>query len=82
MAEGNKPFVVTDRRKFTMDGEVRPDADRPEREAESAPAAPVAEMRPVEVPPVAEPLAPTKLFQAAGTESGTAPGTGMSDDER
>lgn len=30
MPEGNKPFVVTDRRKFTMDGEVRPDADRPE----------------------------------------------------
>ena len=29
MPEGNKPFVVTDRRKFTMDGEVRPDADRP-----------------------------------------------------
>ena len=30
MPEGNKPFVVTDRRKFTMDGEVRPDADRSE----------------------------------------------------
>lgn len=35
MAEGNKPFVVTDRRKFTMDGEVRPDAERqPEPEVE------------------------------------------------
>ena len=33
MAEANKPFVVTDRRKFTMDGEVRPDAERrPEAE--------------------------------------------------
>ncbi len=30
MPEGNKPFVVTDRRKFTLEGEVRPDADRPE----------------------------------------------------
>ena len=27
MSEQNKPFVVTDRRKFTLDGEVRPDAD-------------------------------------------------------
>jgi Domain of unknown function (DUF1844) len=33
MSEQNKPFVVTDRRKFTMDGELRPDADpSPERE--------------------------------------------------
>lgn len=27
MPESNKPFVVTDRRKFTLDGELRPDAD-------------------------------------------------------
>ena len=27
MSEQNKPFVVTDRRKFTLDGEPRPDAD-------------------------------------------------------
>ncbi len=27
MADQNKPFVVTDRRKFTLDGELRPDAD-------------------------------------------------------
>src|ERR1700722_10706299 len=33
MSEHNKPFVVTDRRKFTMDGELRPDADpSPEKE--------------------------------------------------
>jgi hypothetical protein len=33
MPEQNKPFVITDRRKFTMDGEPRPDADpSPERE--------------------------------------------------
>lgn len=45
MAEGNKPFVVTDRRKFTMDGEVRPDAERrpePEVEVRSEVASPVA----------------------------------------
>jgi Domain of unknown function (DUF1844) len=27
MPEQNKPFVITDRRKFTLDGEPRPDAD-------------------------------------------------------
>lgn len=33
MSEQNKPFVVTDRRKFTVDGEPRPDADpSPEKE--------------------------------------------------
>jgi hypothetical protein len=33
MPEPNKPFVVTDRRKFTMDGDLRPDADpSPEKE--------------------------------------------------
>jgi hypothetical protein len=42
MPEQTKPFVVTDRRKFTMDGELRPDADpSPEREERaSTPAAP------------------------------------------
>lgn len=38
MAEGNKPFVVTDRRKFTMDGEVRPDAEREPKPEEERPA--------------------------------------------
>jgi hypothetical protein len=34
MSEQNKPFVITDRRKFTSDGTPRPDADpSPEREA-------------------------------------------------
>jgi hypothetical protein len=33
MSEQNKPFVVTDRRKFTLDGDIRPDADpSPEKE--------------------------------------------------
>lgn len=43
MAEQNKPFVVTDRRKFDMDGTPREDADAsPEREsvAEAAPPPP------------------------------------------
>jgi hypothetical protein len=48
MPEQNKPFVVTDRRKFTMDGELRPDADpSPEREErDAAPPPPVAEAPP------------------------------------
>jgi len=41
MAEQNKPFVVTDRRKFTLDGELRPDADpSPEREERATPPPP------------------------------------------
>ncbi len=51
MPEQNKPFVVTDRRKFTMDGELRPDADpSPEREERAstpvAPATTAAEQQP------------------------------------
>jgi hypothetical protein len=42
MPEQNKPFVVTDRRKFTMDGELRPDADpSPEKEVRETAPAPV-----------------------------------------
>jgi Domain of unknown function (DUF1844) len=50
MPEQNKPFVITDRRKFTLDGEPRPDADpSPDRdERETAAAQPAA---PVEPPP-------------------------------
>jgi Domain of unknown function (DUF1844) len=55
MPEQNKPFVVTDRRKFTMDGELRPDADpSPEREERAAtPAQPAtaAEPQPAAAPP-------------------------------
>jgi hypothetical protein len=45
MSDQNKPFVVTDRRKFTLDGTPRPDADpSPEPEPrETAAPAPVAE---------------------------------------
>jgi hypothetical protein len=48
MPEQNKPFVITDRRKFTMEGELRPDADpSPEREERaSTPVPPPAEAPP------------------------------------
>jgi len=56
MPEQSKPFVVTDRRKFTMDGELRPDADpSPEREERAA--------------TPAEPVAPAAAPQAATTSS-------------
>ena len=60
MSEQNKPFVVTDRRKFTMDGELRPDADpSPEKEHRESVAV-VTEPKPVaaaspEPPPATEP---------------------------
>jgi len=42
MSEQNKPFVITDRRKFNLDGEIRPDADpSPEPEEAAQTSAPV-----------------------------------------
>ncbi|MGP8259668.1 MAG: DUF1844 domain-containing protein [Acidobacteriaceae bacterium] len=47
MSEPNKPFVVTDRRKFTLDGTPRPDADpSPEPEAREVPVASAAPATP------------------------------------
>lgn len=62
MPEPNKPFVITDRRKFTLDGEPRPDADpSPEREAReerpAAPAEPVAAAPPPTPAPTAQAIA-------------------------
>jgi hypothetical protein len=62
MPEQNKPFVVTDRRKFTLDGTPRPDADP----------SPAREARPEEVAPaqvVAEPPLEFGSTSEAGTES-------------
>jgi hypothetical protein len=77
MSEPNKPFVVTDRRKFTMDGTPRPDADpSPEPEVREVPAAaaeaPATPAPPLEFKsphaPVSEPPAP-----ATTESSGDAP---------
>lgn len=60
MPEQNKPFVVTDRRKFTLEGEPRPDADpSPEKEKrQPAPPEPESSAGPVrDVSPKAEPTA-------------------------
>src|SRR5580698_809688 len=56
MPEQNKPFVVTDRRKFTMDGELRPDAD-PSPEKEEREVTPT-EPEPATPPQAASPDAP------------------------
>ena len=51
MPEKNKPFVITDRRKFTLDGEPRPDADpSPEKESRAAAPEPVAAAEPTPAP--------------------------------
>jgi hypothetical protein len=74
MPEKNKPFVVTDRRKFTLDGTPRPDADpSPEREARAAapppapapPAAPSSAEAPLEFKPAAAEAAPDAPAQSA-----------------
>jgi len=52
MSEQNKPFVVTDRRKFTLDGTPRPDADpSPEPEPREIPSA-VHQAPPAPEPPL------------------------------
>jgi hypothetical protein len=57
MAEQNKPFVVTDRRRHTMDGAIRPDADpspeKPSRAVEETPG-----------PVAVEPAAPAETAEA------------------
>jgi hypothetical protein len=67
MPEQNKPFVVTDRRKFTKDGELRPDADpSPAREERpTPPPEPVAAAA-----PAAQATAPAA--QTAASPSGNA----------
>ena len=58
MSESSKPFIVNDRRKFTMEGELRPDADpSPAREPrEPAPAV------------VAEPVAAASVPHAESSQ--------------
>jgi hypothetical protein len=54
MPEQNKPFVVTDRRKFTLDGELRPDAyPSPAKEPRAAAPEPVSAPEPPPQPSAA-----------------------------
>jgi hypothetical protein len=62
MSEQNKPFVVTDRRKFTIDGAPRPDADpSPEKEKREQPATPL-------VTTEQQPIDPSSHESAPGEE--------------
>jgi hypothetical protein len=67
MSEKNKPFVITDRRKFTSEGEPRLDADpSPEKERNDPPPAPPATAGPT----VVESTAPAAgVADAAASES-------------
>jgi hypothetical protein len=61
MPEQSKPFVVTDRRKFTMEGELRPDADpSPEREERASTPPPTATAAPEPQPAAASPETATE----------------------
>lgn len=82
MSEQNKPFVITDRRKFTADGAPRPDADpSPEKERHDPPAvetpavaAQTPSEEPQEVAPKDEPPALTaeQMEQARAAYQATA----------
>ena len=63
MSEGNKPFVVNDRRKFTMDGDLRPEVEIA-REEPAVSAAPQAE------PTLSEPVELVEP-QTAGDQTGS-----------
>ncbi len=58
----DKPFVVTDRRKFTSEGELRPDAERTPREEEPV------NLRPEPVAAPAEPTAPATPPEPVGSD--------------
>ncbi len=74
MPEQTKPFVVTDRRKFTKEGELRPDADpSPEREERTTP--------PVEPVAAAQPQPAASTPQAAPEPDQPAPPTAEENDQ-
>jgi hypothetical protein len=79
MSEQNKPFVVTDRRKFTLDGTPRPDADRETEREEEKPApsnsSPAAEAEAAHVPasPIEFPSQAGEASQPAEPEAHSEP---------
>jgi hypothetical protein len=72
MSEQNKPFVVTDRRKFTLDGEPRPDADP----------SPAREPRPETVAPAPAPEPQAAQSPSADDEDLTGPTSEQMDQAR
>jgi hypothetical protein len=72
MPDQNKPFVVTDRRKFTLDGEPRPDADP----------SPAREPRPEAVAPQPQATQPPPPAEAADDQDLTGPTAEQTDQAR
>ena len=83
MSEQNKPFVINDRRKFTSEGELRPDAQIEEHEQEREPipnpeqpaaaAASTPRPEPIEFKPKAAPQPETASEPAAEPEANLPP---------
>ena len=74
MPEQNKPFVVTDRRKFTLDGQPRPDADpSPEKVRPAVPAPDAAAESSAHLTTAPEPVKPTPPREAAAPTADTPP---------
>lgn len=73
MADKVTPFVVNDRRKFTTEGELRPDGERPSAEEQETPraAAPTPEPAPPQPEPAAEEAAPAEPEMPKLTEEQT-----------
>src|SRR5215471_14615998 len=78
MSEQNKPFVITDRRKFNLDGSQRPDAEISRENETAAPAPPLQ----AQTQPVAEAKAPTATSPEAADEDSFPPGPSAEDSER
>ena len=78
MPESNKPFVVTDRRKFTKEGELRPDAEpTPSEPRPRAVSEPQQEARP-QPTPISSPL-PMETPQAAAAPDQAGPAGASTD---
>jgi hypothetical protein len=66
MADKVTPFVVNDRRKFTTEGELRPESERPHDEEQSE--ASEATVTAIPEPPVSEPESPAEPEAAEAAE--------------
>jgi len=83
MSEQNKPFVITDRRKFTSEGEVRPDADIASEQEKTEAVAETFVPKPVEAPePVAAAELPVDEEVAADADPEMIPGPTAEQAER
>jgi hypothetical protein len=78
MSEKQSSFTVTDRRKFTLDGELRDPASAEETH-ENTPAAAIAPESPASAAPLAEAEAPTAESAASAAETTSEPEDDLAD---